>query len=950
MTILHSGQMLGPYRIAEQIGKGGMAAVYKAYHAAMDRYVAIKILPFQFAHNQEFLLRFQQEVKVIARLEHPHILPVYDSGEHDSTPYLVMRYLDTGTLKERIQARELTLGETDHLITQLADALGYAHSQKVIHRDIKPSNVLINQRGDVFLTDFGIAKLIGATTQFTASGAITGTPAYMSPEQAEGRKLDARSDIYSMGIILYEMVTGRVPYEAETPLAVILKHLQAPLPMPTNVKPNVHPAIERVILKTLAKDREERFDTAADFVAAWKQALQIAKVTPAETAAPLPPPEPVSITMGPETVSMIQPEPAPEMPPPSPPTLQHVTKPKKRAIFWWIGGLLGLVVLLAVCAFAVFQILGKGGTGVADPGDSAPTAPAGEGAADLGDSSPTTPAGEGEWESWVGSNVIFDVQAYDGLIYTGGPGGITIFNSEGEMINHLTVRDGLPDIMVHDLFIDEEGDGSLWVGTPNGLGRFVDDEWFYYGYEDGVDSTVINFITRVDDFLMVGTSYAEDGGGINIFDGQTWSTLQNFDSAPDEPDRFSNSVTTAVVGPDGYLWIGTLNGLGLFDGKTWERFTTADGLPNNEITALMVNMEDHLLVGTTEGAVMLDDEGIVPFPPLEGITIHDMYQDHDEITWFSTGNGLWRFDPKNGNWDFFNPENNTLPVYDTTGIALGDDGALYFGTFGEGLIRYDGKFTILKDYEGVQQSASWWILPTPDNTLWFMEQYGSLIDVFDPETEEWDTFELPICCPIPFAFDDDGLLWGIGDTGLWIIGPDGETNITSRNGLPTDQVFDIAFAPDGDTWIATEEGLALLSEREIVEVLTSEQTGMESNAILNLLIASDGSLWVGTDMGLGRRGPRGKWDHFSIGNPFSGSFYRVQDVAEDNDGNIWVATSGDGVYRFAGGEWEQFLPTDPGVDLLSVDVNTIYSAPDDSLWFGAMGGAVRFDGEEWTAF
>ncbi|MEK6574150.1 MAG: serine/threonine-protein kinase, partial [Chloroflexota bacterium] len=218
MDNVQPGQQLGPYRIINQIGQGGMATVYKAYHAAMDRYVAVKVLPRQLAESKEFMGRFQQEARTIANLEHPHILPVHDFGESGGITYFVMRFLDTGTLKERIAAGSLSLAEVDRLFTQLADALGYAHQRGVVHRDIKPSNVLVDARGDVFLTDFGIAKLMEGAAQFTATGAITGTPAYMSPEQARGEKLDQRSDIYSLGIVLYEMVTGRVPFEAETPL------------------------------------------------------------------------------------------------------------------------------------------------------------------------------------------------------------------------------------------------------------------------------------------------------------------------------------------------------------------------------------------------------------------------------------------------------------------------------------------------------------------------------------------------------------------------------------------------------------------------------------------------------------------------------------------------------------------------------------------------------------
>ncbi len=284
MSALQAGQMLGPYRIISQVGQGGMATVYRAYHAAMDRDVAIKVLPSQLAESSEFSARFRQEARTIASLEHPHILPVYDHGETDGIPYLVMRYLDAGTLKERLEAGQLPLKEIDRLFSQLADALDYAHVRGVIHRDIKPSNALLDSRGNLFLADFGIAKLLESDKGFTGTGALVGTPAYMSPEQAQGLKVDPRTDIYSLGIILYEMITGRVPYQAETPLAVILKHINEPLPLPSSVSPGISPAIEGVILRALEKKPENRFASVADFLAAWKRALAGAETAQAVAA------------------------------------------------------------------------------------------------------------------------------------------------------------------------------------------------------------------------------------------------------------------------------------------------------------------------------------------------------------------------------------------------------------------------------------------------------------------------------------------------------------------------------------------------------------------------------------------------------------------------------------------------------------------------------------------
>ena len=300
MDTIQPGQMLGPYRIINQIGKGGMATVYKAYQPSVDRYVAVKVLPSQLAESKEFAARFQQEARIIAKLEHPHILPVFDYGESNGIAFFVMRYLEAGTLKDRMVAgRPLPIKEIDKLFTQLADALSYAHSHGVVHRDLKPANALIDSQGNVFLTDFGIAKLLeSASPRLTQTDAIMGTPAYISPEQAQGQPVDQRSDIYSLGIILYEMVTGSVPFVAETPLAVIFKHITDPLPPPSLVKPDIPRAIEKVILKALAKDPRDRFASAAEFVSAWKSALEVREKVAQMVTVP-----PSSTTMGARTAS-----------------------------------------------------------------------------------------------------------------------------------------------------------------------------------------------------------------------------------------------------------------------------------------------------------------------------------------------------------------------------------------------------------------------------------------------------------------------------------------------------------------------------------------------------------------------------------------------------------------------------------------------------------------------
>jgi serine/threonine protein kinase len=255
------GRTLGQYQIVEQIGQGGMAAVYKAFQPGLERYVALKVLSPIYAEQPGFLDRFRREARAIANLHHPNILPVYDFGHEGGYSFIAMRYVATArTLKEVMQDR-LDLKQVAGLIGQIAEALDHAHQQGVIHRDVKPSNVLMDGRW-ALLTDFGLAKMTEASVKLTGSGVGVGTPAYMSPEQGQGLDVDRRTDIYSLGIILFEMLTGQIPHNAETPLAIVLKRITEPLPLPRSINPQIPEAVERVILKALARDPESRYDSA----------------------------------------------------------------------------------------------------------------------------------------------------------------------------------------------------------------------------------------------------------------------------------------------------------------------------------------------------------------------------------------------------------------------------------------------------------------------------------------------------------------------------------------------------------------------------------------------------------------------------------------------------------------------------------------------------------------
>src|SRR5215211_1168557 len=274
------GQMLGQYKVIAQMGSGGMATVYKAYHARLDRTVAIKMLHEAFQEDKNFLARFEREAQIVARLEHPHIVPVFDFDEFNGRPYLVMKYIEGHTLKAEIENHTLTMEEILRLLPPIASALDYAHRQGVLHRDIKPSNIILDSNSVPYVTDFGLARMAQLGDSTLSHDVLLGTPHYISPEQAMGnRDLDARTDLYSFGIVLYELVVGRVPFSADTPFAIIHDQIYRPLPRPSSIDPEISPAIDAVLEKALAKTPSERYATATEMVDAFRSAVEQSGLT-----------------------------------------------------------------------------------------------------------------------------------------------------------------------------------------------------------------------------------------------------------------------------------------------------------------------------------------------------------------------------------------------------------------------------------------------------------------------------------------------------------------------------------------------------------------------------------------------------------------------------------------------------------------------------------------------
>ncbi len=266
-------EKVGRYEIRSELGRGGMATVYLGFDPKTQREVAIKLLPPIVLQDPKFRARFEREAHTIAQLEHPAIVPLYDYGEDNGQLYFVMRRMSGGSLTDRIKNGPILPGDVSNIIQRIARGLDQAHAKGFIHRDLKPDNILFDEYGDAYISDFGIAKLTEGGGTMTGTG-IIGTPAYMSPEQARGDSgIDGQSDIYSLGAIVYEMLTGKLPYAADTPMGIAFKHVTEPVPRILEANPSLPAACAQVIDRAMAKDKTARYATAKELAAALAAAV-----------------------------------------------------------------------------------------------------------------------------------------------------------------------------------------------------------------------------------------------------------------------------------------------------------------------------------------------------------------------------------------------------------------------------------------------------------------------------------------------------------------------------------------------------------------------------------------------------------------------------------------------------------------------------------------------------
>ncbi len=340
---LEPGSTFGPYRIVGPLGRGGMATVYRAHDPALDRHVALKVLPAEFLHDPTFAERFRQEARVAARLEHPHVVPIHGFGIDEGRPWMALRLLGGGSLADRLRKGPLAPAEVARILAEIASALDAAHARGIVHRDLKPANILLDENGRAYLADFGIARVLEGSAVATATGMVQGTPAYMAPEQAMGTKAEPPADVYALGVVAFECLTGRVPYTGQTPVAVLMKHVSDPVPEP---RPGEVPqAVTPVLRRCLAKNPGERWPSAQAFTEALSR--ETARFTVAPTVEDVP------------TLDAPVPTPAPLAGPPSSPAAAAPVLAGRGLGRTWTFALLGLaaaacVLLAGLAAHVLF--------------------------------------------------------------------------------------------------------------------------------------------------------------------------------------------------------------------------------------------------------------------------------------------------------------------------------------------------------------------------------------------------------------------------------------------------------------------------------------------------------------------------------------------------------------------------------------------------------------------
>jgi ligand-binding sensor domain-containing protein/tRNA A-37 threonylcarbamoyl transferase component Bud32 len=953
-----AGQHLGQYQIIEQIGMGGMATVYKAYQASMDRFVAVKVLPKQLADDPTFYARFEQEARTIARLENKNILPVYDYGEHNGYTYLVMRYVGEGTLQHLINQGPLSLDDAGRYLSQVAEALHYAHEHGVVHRDVKSSNVLMGEKGQCYLTDFGIAKLTAGSSQLTGTGVVVGTPAYMSPEQCSGLPADSRSDIYSLGVVLYEMLTGRVPFQAETPLAVVLMHVQQPLPSPRSLMPVIPETVEQVIFKVLAKDPDQRYQTAKAFADAYQEALEVFKsqdtlmlsgsaVRRAAGFSEAPTQHDLAAAPISSTATAQR---APTTP---------LVAPRKGGFKWWWTAVPLIVIALALAAVVALS----GGADEDKPAPTGQTPQADQSAvppAETPGAADATPAAlpvanetEPAWQTFTditGYNDLHrQIVVTDSGVWMITDGGLTRWQRDGSA-HTFTSADGLPFNDLHTLALDTQG--HLWLGgggnhhevvrvpiTPDGIGTIDTFNRFTANLSGDYAWALL---PEPDGHLLVGTYESR----IEYWDGQGWQTPP---FPTDDPDLIAvgDQVWALARTPDGSLWAGGPAGLAVLPpgSDDWQAIPAPADLSDQPPDVVYFY---NFYVDPTDGSLWLN----LGTQPDSGMHVRQLIPPADaagDWTWAAppdwlpdgtrrilraADGSLWalnygvvmRVSSDGARRDLFGVEQG-LAGESYFDIAEDTDGTIWV-TSDTALIHYDGRrWTPYLNPNDLPINDVRQMVEAPDGTLWFIGDYGPLFTYYDGMFEMIDyidgnLYDLALQGDVVWLANEYGLVrWEKGSQRLY----------TTEDGLSANRVLDVEIDPHTPEllWLGTQDGLTAFNTADGTAQTWFYANGdLPGQVVQTLAFDAQGVLWIG--VGMDYQVPDSgqaallTWQDSvlavvaSVGDPFDAEYDDiVLAVAFDASGNLWVGTE-DSLYQRKGERWKRATEAEAGPEGKSI--------------------------------
>jgi ligand-binding sensor domain-containing protein/tRNA A-37 threonylcarbamoyl transferase component Bud32 len=938
------GRNFGPYRILDQVGAGGMATVYKAYHATMDRYVAIKVLPQHLARDPNFRARFQREARTIARLEHRYILPVHDVGEEDGIPYFVMRYTDSGDLNDLIRRKSLSVARIAALVGQVAEALAYAHRQGIIHRDVKPANILISREGDPLLTDFGIAKIYEETLQLTSDGMMVGTPTYMAPEQLQGQPVDARTDIYALGVVLYQTLTGEPPFVAETPLAVALMHMYNPLRPPRQLNPNIPESIERIILRAMAKDPSDRFQTASEMAEALHQALtELSRLTTVlpTAAAEATSDAPTGVATPPAT------------PQPAPPPQPAAGAPRRPRWLWAALG--GLAVVALVAALLTIPRVGQSGSTGATPGPAASAAAPAATANSLAALPPgptvTPRAGLRVFGSTAGT---IGLVTLGDAVWGATSGGLVRFAPDGQR-RVFTTADGLPFNKANALVAAP--DGALWLASYQGIVRVRPTadglgEVRFYNDADGLDiGQGQALMVDADGSIWAGgASYAPHH--ISHLEGGRWKGLDLPASDPALKDVHVE-VVSLMRSRDGALWVGLYDdGILRQDAKGWTHFGAAQGLGKASIRQILEDQSG--TIWAAEG-----ETGLLRFDPRAGSWQHvPIGTDNQSIyaiaqigasLYASGGRFVARSDDSGVTWTPIASSDDNLGDY-VNAIATDPGGQLWVGSEEGVSIFTGGQWRRLRPTGELPMNSVGSLAQAPDGKLWAIEEYGGTAGIVDPASLAIEPITLPDARIQAVAFSGDTIWLG---TSAGIVRQRGgaQLRITTADGLPSDNIRSL-LAVDTTLWIGTANGLAIydLAAEKVVGAVPDFAGGI----ITALFHAPDGAVWAGSikendagKLALGRYDGKA-WQAWKPGDqPLPENSSGVVNISADSQGRVWVAVWNGGIYTWDGTAWRSWSEGDgaPGGNIQAL-------VPlDGALWMGGhASGLFRWNKDGWRLF